>query len=107
MNELVRDLDPRYVPIKFDRDRRRIAPVRAVTGLCPQTDRRTDRQTNGRTDVQPDSSIPPLNFVERGYDKQITKQSVGISFGLVINHLRHIYVYIYIYTAYYEHDIMI
>ena len=31
-----RDLDPRYVPINFDRDRRRIAPGRAVTGLAGQ-----------------------------------------------------------------------
>ena len=57
MTELVRDLDPRYVLIKFDRDRRRIAPGRAVTGLCPQTDRRTEGQS--------DSSIhppPPLPF---------------------------------------------
>ena len=38
MNELVRDLDPRYVPVKFDHDRRRIAPERAVTGLAGQND---------------------------------------------------------------------
>ena len=64
MNEL-RDLDPRYVPFKFDCDRRRIAPGRAVTGLLlPQTDRRTDGQ--------PDSSIPPFIFVERGITKQST-----------------------------------
>ena len=41
MNELGRDLAPRYVPTKFDRNRRRIAPGRALTGLCLQTDRRT------------------------------------------------------------------
>ena len=36
MNEPVQDLDPRYVPIKFDRDRRRIAPGRAVMDLTGQ-----------------------------------------------------------------------
>ena len=36
MNELVRDLDPWYVPVKFDRDQRRIAPERVVTGLAGQ-----------------------------------------------------------------------
>ena len=36
MNELVQDFDPRYDPIKFDRDRRRIAPGRSVTGLAGQ-----------------------------------------------------------------------
>ena len=41
MNELVWDLAPRYVPTKFDRNRRRIAPGRALTGLSLQTDRRT------------------------------------------------------------------
>ena len=34
MNELVRDLVPRYVPNKYDRNRRRIAPGRALTGLA-------------------------------------------------------------------------
>ena len=38
MNELVSDLDPTYVPVKFDRDRRRIAPGRVVTGLAGQND---------------------------------------------------------------------
>ena len=38
MNELVRDHDPRYIPTKFSRDRRRIAPGRAVTGLAGQND---------------------------------------------------------------------
>ena len=36
MNELVRDLAPRYVPTKFDRNWRRIAPGRALTGLAGQ-----------------------------------------------------------------------
>ena len=36
MNELVQDFDPRYVPVKFDRDQRRIAPRKAVTGLAGQ-----------------------------------------------------------------------
>ena len=36
MNELVPDLDPRYVPVKFDRNQKRIAPGRAVTGLARQ-----------------------------------------------------------------------
>ena len=36
MNELVPDRDPRYVPVQFDRDQRRIAPGRAVTGLAGQ-----------------------------------------------------------------------
>ena len=49
MNELVQDLDPRYVCIKFDRDQRRIAPRGAVTGLCPQTDGQTDGRTDRRT----------------------------------------------------------
>ena len=38
MNELVQDLDPRYVPVKFDRDLRRIAPGRAAMGLAGQND---------------------------------------------------------------------
>ena len=46
MNELVRDLDPGYTPIKFDRDRRRI-----------------DRQTDNLIPV-----YPPFNFVEQGYN---------------------------------------
>ena len=36
MNELGRDLDPRYIPTKFDRDWRRITPRKAVTGLVGQ-----------------------------------------------------------------------
>ena len=36
INELGRDRDPRYVSTKFDRDQRRIAPGRAVTGLAGQ-----------------------------------------------------------------------
>ena len=36
MNEIGLDLDPRYIPTKFDRDRRRIAPGRVVTGLASQ-----------------------------------------------------------------------
>ena len=31
-SELIRDPTPRFVPTKFDRDRRRNAPVRPVTG---------------------------------------------------------------------------
>ena len=38
MTELVRDLDPRYVPVKFDRDWWRIAPGRGVAGLGGQND---------------------------------------------------------------------
>ena len=41
MNEFGRDLDPWYIPTKFSRDLRRIAPGRALTGLCLQMDRRT------------------------------------------------------------------
>ena len=40
MNEAVRDLDPRYVPIKFDHDQRRITPRRVVTGLAGQNNKR-------------------------------------------------------------------
>ena len=36
MNELGQGLDPRYVSTKFDRDRRRIAPGRALAGLTDQ-----------------------------------------------------------------------
>ena len=36
MNELVRDLAPRYAPAKFDRNQRRIAPGRAFTDLAGQ-----------------------------------------------------------------------
>ena len=36
MNELVRYLAPRYVPAKFDRNPRRIAPRRVLTGLAGQ-----------------------------------------------------------------------
>ena len=84
MNELVRDLDPRYVPIKFDHDRRRIAPGRAVTGLCPQTDRRTD----GRTDRQTDNLnpvYPPFNFVERGYNDTAIRPILTATVGAVIS----------------------
>ena len=38
MNELGWDLDSRYVSTKFDRDRRRIAPGRALAGLAGQND---------------------------------------------------------------------
>ena len=38
IKELGGDLDPRYVPAKFDHDRRRIAPRRVVTGLAGQND---------------------------------------------------------------------
>ena len=34
MNEIGLDLDPRYIPTKFDRDRRRIAPWIVLTGLA-------------------------------------------------------------------------
>ena len=59
MNELVRDLAPRYVPTKFDRNRRRTAPGKALTGLCLQTD-----------NLIP--VYPPFNFVERGIIRQLT-----------------------------------
>ena len=36
MNEYSRDIDPRYVPTKFDHDGRKIAPGRAVTDLAGQ-----------------------------------------------------------------------
>ena len=36
MNKLSRDPAPQYVPTKFDRNQRRIAPGRAVTGLAGQ-----------------------------------------------------------------------
>ena len=36
MNKLVRDLAPRYLPAKFDRNRSKIAPGRALTGLAGQ-----------------------------------------------------------------------
>ena len=36
MNELSWDLDSRYVPTKFERDWRRIAPGRALAGLAGQ-----------------------------------------------------------------------
>ena len=40
-NELKRDLTPRHTPTKLYRDRRRIAPGRALTSFCPLTDKRT------------------------------------------------------------------
>ena len=64
MNELVRDLAPRYVLTKFDRNRRRIAPGRALTGLTGY--RRTDGQTDNLIPV-----YPRFNFVERGYNDGI------------------------------------
>ena len=36
MNKIGLDLDPKYIPTKFDRDRRRIAPGIVVTGLAGQ-----------------------------------------------------------------------
>ena len=36
-NELFRDPAPWFVPTKFDHDPRRIAPMRAATGLVCQT----------------------------------------------------------------------
>ena len=36
MNEIGLDLDARYIPTKFDRDRRRIEPGIVVTGLAGQ-----------------------------------------------------------------------
>ena len=38
MNEIGRDLDPRYISTKFDHDQRKNTPGRALTGLCPQRD---------------------------------------------------------------------
>ena len=38
INELGWDLDPRYVPTTFDRDQRRTAAGRALTGLAGQND---------------------------------------------------------------------
>ena len=38
MNKLNRDPAPQYDPTKFDRNRRRIAPGRAVSGLAGQND---------------------------------------------------------------------
>ena len=38
INEPGWDHDPRYVPTKFDCDRRRIYPGKAVTGLAGQND---------------------------------------------------------------------
>ena len=63
MNELVRDLAPRYVPAKFDRNRRRIAHGRALTELCLQTD-----------NLIP--VYPPFNFVEQGYKYGVLLQSM-------------------------------
>ena len=84
MNELVRDLDPKYVPTMVGHGRRRIAPRRAVTGLAgqkvhpyqvwPWREKNCTREsgngvvpTDRRPDRQSDSSIPPSNFIERGY----------------------------------------
>ena len=39
-----------------------------------QTDGRTDARTDGRTDGQGESSIPPSNFVGRGYNNIILFQ---------------------------------
>ena len=36
MNKIGLDLDPRYIPTKFDRDWRRIASGKALTGLAGQ-----------------------------------------------------------------------
>ena len=36
MKKLVQDLVRKYVPTKFDHNQRRIAPVRALTGLAGQ-----------------------------------------------------------------------
>ena len=49
---------PRYVPTKSGRNRRRIAPGRALTGIVG-----TDGQTDNLIPV-----YPPFNFVERGYN---------------------------------------
>ena len=65
MNELVRDFTINYVPTKFDRNQRRIAPGRALTGLCLPTDRRTD----GRTDGQSHSSIHPFQLRNYSHHK--------------------------------------
>ena len=35
------------------------------TQFCPHADGKTDRQTDGRRET----SIPPFNFVEGGYEK--------------------------------------
>ena len=89
MYKLDRDLDQWYISSKFDSDRRRIAPLRAVTVLYSQTDGRTSLSTNNPTTIksgrvslvssnclykqtdrqaggQSDSSIPPFNFFELG-----------------------------------------
>ena len=39
---------------------------------APETMSSTDRRTDGRTDGQGESSIPPSNFVGRGYNNDLT-----------------------------------
>ena len=62
MNELGRDLDPCYVPIKFGRDRRRIAPRSVVTGFVS-----TDGQADGWTDRQTSCLVAAKNQRSQTY----------------------------------------
>ena len=47
---------------KYERNPMGIVEETERTRFCPQTDRRTDWQTNGRTDGQAETSIPPFQL---------------------------------------------
>ena len=72
MNQLGQDLDPRYVPTKFHRNRRRIAPGRALTGLAGQIINQLVKHsfnelrlpwTNSSEILPPGMSLPSLTTI--------------------------------------------
>ena len=53
---------------KYEMDLASIVEDTEWTQFCPQTYRHTDMQMDRRTDGKGETSIPPFNFVEPGYD---------------------------------------
>ena len=67
-----------------------------------QTDGRTDGQTDRRTDGQGESSIPPSNFVGRGY--KYSEPNPGFIrdyFKVTLCTFMLIYIYVYMYVCMY------
>ena len=67
---------------KYEMDPMSIVEDTERTQFCPQTDRRTDGQTDG----QGETSIPPFNFVEVGgiINAQYFNNILGIYCVLVV-----------------------
>ena len=95
-NELVRGPAPRFVPTKFDRDRIRAAPVRAVTVLWPRPparppdDNNTPRAQFGLRGVnrsciqQHPQNVPVCYLCHRRPVLKISCRGVWYSFGVIV-----------------------